>query len=223
MSDVPSENLQHLTEDDPALAAWPPEVREAWLALSLPSLEDVLVTQERLAAEIRRQNQEIKRLGQTLATPVPNAGTEEIAATIRELRQAHAHESRSVITALIAVADAVERHAQALAEFPQIVAQIPRKGFLGRSFPWRPALERALVSHAEGGSLVSDKTIQTLVDLGCVRLAPEPGTPFDPSQHRCVETATGTPGHIIRLVRVGWRRSETVLRPADVIVGKSIA
>lgn len=223
MFEVSSENTDPLAED-PALAAWPPEVREAWLALSLPSLEDILLAQERLAAEIRRQNQEIKRLGQTLSTPVPpSAGTDEIAATIRDLRQVHAQESRSIINALITVADAVERHARALAEFPQVLAQVPQKGFFGRPYPWRLALERTLDSHAEGGALVSDKTIQTLLDLGCVRLAPEPGTPFDPSLHRCVETAVGTPGYIVRLVRVGWRRGETVLRPADVIVGKSLA
>ena len=163
--------------EDPAFAAWPAEVRSAWAELELPSLHDLLLAQERLAAEVRRQNQELRRLSQAVAAPAapPPSDSDALA---RSLAAAH---------------HLGERLAAAAAA--------------------------GLIALAESARLVRDKARQTLADAGMTRVAPQAGESFDPETQRCLGTAPGQPGRIVRCERDGWRSGATLLRPADVIIG----
>lgn len=65
---------------------------------------------------------------------------------------------------------------------------------------------------------------QVLRGVGVALLDAEPGTAFDPATHLAVETvpaAPGRSGQVARLVRPGWRRDGSVLRPAEVVVWMS--
>lgn len=78
-----------------------------------------------------------------------------------------------------------------------------------------------LVESESGSS--GAKAVQAAVDvalgrLGLVRVGGD-GGPFDPQRHEAVATvAGGTPGTVVRTLRVGWQHGEHTLRPALVEV-----
>jgi hypothetical protein len=208
--------------DDPAFAAWPAEMRSAWAELALPSLHDLVLAQERLAAEIRRQNQELRRLGERVAAP-PAPPPSDSEALARSLAAAHHLGERLAAAAaagLIALAESADRHAIAIAAaVERLLAGAAGRNWLGRARPWPEDIRQVLSGQVEGARLVRDKARQTLGDAGLTRIAPQPGESFDPETQRCLGTAPGMPGRIVRCERDGWRSSATLLRPAEVIIG----
>lgn len=193
--------------NDPAFAAWPADVRVAWAALRLPSLHDLVAAQERLAVEIRRQNQELRRLAQAAT---PDQGPAELLA---RLAQAQAE-------VLFTVAESAARHAQAVAdEVTAILAVPPGRGWFGRALAWDATIRTRLLAQVAGARLVQAKARQALEDAGWTCIAPAPGDNFDPHLHRCVENASGPTGRVVARLRDGWRRGEHVARPAEVAVG----
>lgn len=222
MPDDPHDDSDDPLADDPAFAAWPTEVREAWAGLELPSLHDLLLAQERLAAEIRRQNQELRRLASAAATPPPPAGSEAqaLAAALAEARALGSRLASAAATGLIAMAESADRHALALDEAVRgLLARPAGRGLFGQAVPWSDSVRAVLSAQVDGARLVRDKTRQTLADAGLQRLAPAAGEAFDPERHRCTGTAPGPSGRIVTLVREGWRDGAAVLRPAEVIIG----
>lgn len=195
--------------DDPAFAAWPAEVRIAWAALRLPSLHDLVAAQERVAVEVRRQNQELRRLAQ--AATVDSSAADLLA----RLGEAQAE-------VLFTVAESAARHAQAVAgEVAAILAAPPGRGWFGRALAWDAATRDRLLAQVAGARLVHAKARQALEDAGWICIAPAPGDAFDPRLHRCVENVPGAPGHIVARLRDGWRRGEQIARPAEVAVGST--
>jgi molecular chaperone GrpE len=96
---------------------------------------------------------------------------------------------------------------------------------------WLPVvdnLERAL-EHAgsdadavlEGVRAVRDQALDILAALGFPRFD-EVGRPFDPARDEAVSAmaADAPPGTVVAVVRPGYGTTETVLRPAGVIVSK---
>lgn len=96
---------------------------------------------------------------------------------------------------------------------------------------WLPVLDnldRAL-EHAgadagalvEGVRAVRDQAVAVLARLGFPRYE-DVGRPFDPARHEALGSLNdeAQPGTVVSTVRPGYGNSETVLRPAGVIVSK---
>ena len=209
--------------DDPAFASWPAEVREAWANLELPSLRDVLASQERLAAEVRRQNQELRRLGQAAPAPAPaGSDAQAIAAALAEARALGGRLAAASASGLIALAESADRHAGALDTAIQSLLVRPAgRSWWGGAVAYSAEARAALAAQVEGARLVRDKARQALADAGLVRIAPVPGATFEPEMHRATATARGPAGRIVELVREGWRDGGNVVRPAEVTVGNN--
>lgn len=218
------EDTSHVEDplaDDPAFATWPAEMREAWAEMKLPSLHDMLLGQERLAAEIRRQNQELRRLAQSVAQPVSStADADALTRTLSEARTLGERLASAAAAGLIALTESTDRHACALdAAVSTLLARPAGHTWLGRARAWPEDLRLGLRAQVEGARLMRDKARQTLTDAGLLRIAPQPGDLFDPDLHRCLSTAPGSPGRVLRCERDGWRSGAALLRPAEVIVG----
>lgn len=211
----------------PALFAnWPPDLLASWEAHRLPSLHDLLTTNERLASEVRRQNQELRRLADaavaaaagTVATAEANA---RLLTLTEGLRAAADTQQRRLLNGLIEACDSAVRHHQALEEDrTRVLALLPQSRWFGRPWSGRAAFERSLVANCDGARLLVQRLRRELDDLGAERLAPQPGEPFDPVWMRCTGRAAGASERVITLERDGWRLHHTVIRPADVLVGK---
>ena len=209
--------------DDPAFAAWPAEVRGAWAKLELPSLHDLLLAQERLAAEVRKQNQELRRLGQAVAAPAapPPSDSEALARSLAAAHHLGERLAAATAAGLIALAESADRHAIAIATaVDNLLARAAGRDWLGRARPWPEDLRQVLSGQVEGARLVRDKARQTLADAGMTRIAPLPGESFDPETQRCLGTAPGLPGRIVRCERDGWRSGATLFcaRPRSLSV-----
>ena len=102
-------------------ANWPPALLAAWEEHQLPSLHDLLTTNERLASEVRRQNQELRRLADaasaaaagTVATAEANARLLTMADGLRRAADA---QQRQLLNGLIEACDSAARHHHALDE-----------------------------------------------------------------------------------------------------------
>ncbi len=210
MPDLPAELFAH----------WPPELLADWERHRLPSLHDLLIAQERLAGEVRRQNQELRRLADAAAQPSPVDTGARLLALADDLRAAAADQRRKTLRGLIEATDSAERHSLALDEDRgRILAALPKRHWLGWTLPGREALARSLDASCDGARLLVQRLHHELDELGAMRLAPDPGDAFDPSCMRCTGRAVGAAGQIIVLERDGWRLDDTVIRPADVLVG----
>lgn len=206
---------------DTALAAWPEDLRKAWASLRLPSLHDLVVAQERLAAEIRRQNQELRRLAEARVPAAETVVQDDWLRLLRPL-EAQVRENRSAQSRiLIAVADAVENQVRAMDEAAEETERlIPRTiGLLRRQPAWRTQVSRILEGQIAGASMVATKIADALDQLGIRPLCPPIGTPFDPAEMRAVGTVPGAePNRIARVLRPGYRDRSDLIRPADVVI-----
>ena len=102
---------------------------------------------------------------------------------------------------------------------------------LARLFPLIDDLRRAVealpedapASWSEGIALIL-QNMQALVEAeGVSAFEPAPGDGFDPAQHEALyyePTTERPPGSIVSTVRVGYRNSDRVLRPAQVVVAR---
>ncbi len=74
---------------------------------------------------------------------------------------------------------------------------------------------------ADGIALIAQKIRTFLRQQGLEPIEPQVGDPFDPYQHEGVDTVASDEvesGHIVEVVRKGYRVGERVLRPAKVRV-----
>lgn len=94
-------------------------------------------------------------------------------------------------------------------------------GFLKSSKPnWRIQLEKILESHLEGITIVRNKLINALSDLGITTIDVVPGDLFSPELHRAVERFPNEEhaGQVAQLIRYGYMKENTPLRYASVAV-----
>lgn len=225
--------LEDTLEDEPCslpsdlFANWPPALLAAWEQYQLPSLHDLLTTNERLASEVRRQNQELRRLAEaaaaaaagTVATAESNARLLTLA---DGLRRAADTQQRRLLSGVIEACDSATRHHRALDEDRvRVLARLPKRTWWGQSLPGRDALERSLQASCDGARLLMQRLRQELDDQGAERLTPSPGEPFDPAWMRCTGRAPGALDRVISLERDGWRLQGNLIRPADVLVGNA--
>lgn len=77
---------------------------------------------------------------------------------------------------------------------------------------------------AEGNVAVRSQIRQVLRRAGVEIITAEPGCPFDPAWQTVVDRQVGDDeqrGTVSRIVRPGWRRAGTVLRPMEVVLWTS--
>jgi len=194
--------MTELYADELSLGTWTAETLAAYQDLELPSLHDFLVTQEKLAAEIRRQNREIRALAERVeesSAPPPVIAPKS---------------GESTVIALFDAMHSVVKHTQVQ------VDGLPQPGFFS-SRRKRDATAAQLRAVREGLAIGYAKAESLLTDYGLASIDPKPGEKFDPSQNRAVHRENAeTSGLVVRVVRLGLRRAEQIVRPADVIISK---
>jgi hypothetical protein len=77
---------------------------------------------------------------------------------------------------------------------------------------------------AEGSAAVRSQVCSVLRQAGVEIITDEPGCLFDPARQTVVDRRIGDDGQrgtVSRVVRPGWRRGETVIRPMEVVLWTS--
>ncbi len=104
-----------------------------------------------------------------------------------------------------------------------------RRAALGPLLPVVDTLERALATGSTDPDFCEGVAATHRLFLAALREAgAEPvesvGEPFDPKVHEAVSTVPAAgiePGTVVREIRRGWRLGDQLLRPAQVVVGRS--
>jgi molecular chaperone GrpE (heat shock protein) len=146
------------------------------------------------------------------------------------------------ITQKIAVLDDKAALRQALADLDAAQARVARDAhrvenetrakLVADFLPVLDNLDRTLLASVgsadetmvEGVRMVRDQFEQVLFRYGVERV-PAVGQPFDPSQHEAIameDVEAARKGRVIRQVTAGYLFGGKVLRPAKVIVGRSV-
>jgi len=77
---------------------------------------------------------------------------------------------------------------------------------------------------AEGNVAVRSQVCSVLRQAGVEMITDEPGCAFDPARQTVVDRRSGKdgqPGTVFSIVRPGWRRGGTVIRPTEVVLWTS--
>jgi hypothetical protein len=217
--------------------AWPEWLLESYGKLSLPSLYDYLLNQEKLAAEIRKQNKELRVHSEALKSMQNSVGEvldqlkevvvyqHNLETTSRESDEQREESDPSVKQmqqTLIGMMDALFNLLEATAHSNEtLLTIIPEwTGFWKKSKPsWRIQSEQILKGHYSGIELIRDKLLSALMDSDISVIIPQIGTLFDPNLQRAVEQVSGGESRrIAKVIRYGYQRREDILRYADVAV-----
>jgi molecular chaperone GrpE len=104
--------------------------------------------------------------------------------------------------------------------------------YIQRLLPVLDDFERALANAAPEdldsnwgkGLLLVERNLRSLLAADDVQRIPAEGALFDPREHEAVgqQPSADTPeGHVLHVVRPGYRKGDRVIRPAQVIVAKA--
>jgi molecular chaperone GrpE len=102
-------------------------------------------------------------------------------------------------------------------------------GYIQRLLPVLDDFERALANAAPEdlesswgkGLLLVERNLRNVLTSDDVQRIPAEGAVFDPREHEAVgsqPSADVAEGHVLHVVRAGYRKGERVIRPAQVIV-----
>jgi molecular chaperone GrpE (heat shock protein) len=222
--------------------SWPSGLLEKYHALPLPNMHDIVLSQEKLAAEIRKQNKELKNNNETikqLSTQVEdmrihiqnsedtyadklseNEGFEKDC--IDENNASNLLPAPILQQILMQAMDAQFTLLTALEKSREhILSIVPEKtGFWRYKKPeWRRILENILDGYTQGIATARQKLLAQLADAEIELICPISGNPFDPRIHRAVERMEGeAAGCIAEVIRYGYMSRGRVLRYADVSV-----
>lgn len=216
------------------------DLQKKYNDLTLPSQYDYLLTQEKLAAEIRKQNKELKAQSEILKKNQEqlsrlssdcNAMQNQFSQFYHEFESSTEEasepiENRSFVDdVLIQMIDSIQHLAAATHETTdKLSALLPTSsGFWRRSPPpWRSNAEQLIESYMGGVDTIHAKLLNLLNDLGIELVIPEVNSPFSPHLHRAVEQieGEGPSRSIAKVVRYGIKKNGVYLRFADVSVFK---
>ncbi len=98
--------------------------------------------------------------------------------------------------------------------------KIANKDLLLRLLPGLDSLILAQIHTNDEGVKVSIKHFLDILELEGVKKIEAKGKSFDPNLMEAVSTAQGTDNLVMEEVRAGYTIGDTILRPAQVIVGK---
>ena len=107
-------------------------------------------------------------------------------------------------------------------------------GFIQRLLPILDDFERAMANASPQdlesswgkGLLLVERNLRGLLAADEVVRMDAEGSEFDPRQHEAVAqqpTAEVRPGHVLHVIRAGYRKGERVIRPAQVVVAAAPA
>lgn len=216
----------------------PEELQKKYDSLNLPTQYDYLLAQEKLAAEIRKQNKDLRGQGEALKR-VENQlnafseinyemsdkleqlcarfedGNEDDAAVERDCSSAAQNILIQAIDSMLNLATATHTTVE------KVLNLLPATGSFWRRSPpaWRLQAEEILHGYTEGVDTIHDKLLHLFDEMDIEPIIPEIKTPFSPNLHRAVEQITGGPSRCIaKVIRYGLMKEGKVLRFADVSV-----
>ena len=198
---------------------WPEETREAYAQLKLPSLYDMVLSNEKLAVEIRRQNRDLQNLREC----IENKHEEAIEVMQNEQERCVQEKLQHTEEWMISLMDSLQKLVLATQQTKEeLLAILPKKeGWLGRRPEWREKAERITDSFYKGTEMIYEKLLLNLKKMGIELIYPEKGEPFCPTLHHAIEQSSGgISGTIAEVFRVGYQRDDEVLRYAEVCVFK---
>ena len=225
-----------MSEIDPQ-GEWTEELLESYGKLPLPSLYDYLLNQEKLAAEIRKQNKELRVNSETINN-MQNSMNEVLtqlkeSADFQENLEIVPRENqedrnltdpsvKQMQQVLIGMMDALFHLLEATTHSNQTLLRILPEltGFWKQSKPsWRTQAEEILEGYYSGIELIRDKALSSLVDSEISVIVPQVGEPFNPKIQRAVEQVSGGESRLIaKIIRYGYQRRDEIIRYADVAV-----
>jgi Molecular chaperone GrpE (heat shock protein) len=195
--------------------------------ISIPSLYDFILSQEKLAMEIRKQNKELHNLSTQIERN--HHSIEDLFSSLEspEVEEKIDQEPKennlsSEISALMQAMDLFFHLFQAeMLNSEQLLKIIPDScSFWSRKKPkWRLTFEETVKGYSSGVQMIQEKFSQLLENVGIQLIAPELGDPFEAANHRVVERCFGEEAYTIaKLVRLGYEKNHVILRPAEVII-----
>ena len=213
------------------------EIRTAYEDIKIPDSYEMLLAYEKLSVEIKRQNKELRRVGETLEEIHDHCFQEEESydslnkepvdrqALLEEhLRREYRDELKKKERVLLGMMDSVRNlllNVEANTE--TILSCLPRgRRFFFDPLPLQKELLAATQSFSTGVKMVYDKALAGLADYGIDMIDPQEGEMFSVMEHRAIERVEGKiDGSIARVVSVGYRKGDDLIRSADVIVSTS--
>ncbi len=194
--------------------AWPEEVCSAYEKMSLPSLYEIFLVNEKLAAESRKQNQEIRALREKVYQTLEKLRREE-----QTKEEEQENELREIEKVIITLMDSIFQLSSSSKKAKQSLLSIlpAKEGWRRRSPTWRNHAERILDSYDDGVNMIQEKLQFFFDELSITPIFPKKGDPFSPQLHCAVEQCSGgKPGVIAEVYRIGYLRNGQLIRYADV-------
>lgn len=194
-------------------------------SLSLPSLYDFIVSQEKLAVEIRKQNKEVRSLSQECLHM--KEWLQEVHSSLMSLGKQEEEEPIPVVVdetveILMETMDGVWNLLKGSRETLQaILSVVPQKIRFWKRRPsdWRLRLEEILEGYRGGIEAFQQKAALALAQVGISLISPEEGDLFDPQLHRAIKVIEpGRKRTVVEVVRLGYLKEAEILRYAEVII-----
>lgn len=220
---------------------WPNWLLEKYGELPLPSLYDFILSQEKISAEIRKQNKElraqqealknldesVKQMDDRLDKMASESGGNEYFA---ENGYSMGKDAKGIsdaddsVKVLIQAMDIQFNLFQASQELVRnMLSTLPKgKRFKEKSQrSWRLQMKKNLFGFASGIEMSHHKLLGSLADVGVKVINPEAGSLFLPKYHRAIEQVNhGVSGCIVKVIRYGYTKNGEILRYADVSVSR---
>ena len=204
-------------ETNPVKEGWTEDLIKEYREQSLPTLYEFAVSGEKLSAEIRKQNKEIKTLRETIENLVTLASKPKEEVKPRELitKSTCQEALMEAFDAIFLLRDQADKSVKKLPR----TQVLKKEKFRKKQIEKVERVDAVLGSFLEGVHLVEQKLLTLLADLDLEPFCPESGDLFSPREHRAVlKRKEGPPGTIHKTVRIGYRAKQEIVRFADVIV-----
>jgi len=217
--------------------------QSAYEEIVVPNTYEVLLAYEKLSVEIKKQNKELRLVGETLGEIYENLFSEEESICDSEeeeeeedsfddmeelieerLRRKYDKELEKNERILLSMMDSIRNLLLNVEESKKkILSCLPTgRQFFFNPLPLQKELLEATNSFNSGVKIIYDKALSGLADYGIDMIEPKEGDMFSALEHRAIERVEGRRGgRINRVVSVGYRKAGSLLRNADVVVTTS--
>lgn len=197
-------------------AGWPDSLLQSYKELPLPTLYDFAVSGEKLSAEIRRQNKEIKALTEKI-TEITSKQESEITRQKSLPSEEKKGYQRALMHAFDSLVQLEEQVHKSLEETSQKSACNQR--LTKKKYERSKKTDSVLESLLQGIAMIQEKFLSSLADLELEPFSPKRGDLFSPDEHRAIsQMEGGVRGQVYKTVRLGYKTSREIIRYADVII-----